>query len=76
MAPNEQIKVLKVVDGAKAMDDGTFAKILVYEFMVGKHGPFREEFFANEQNPDTINFRLNARARLLRETTAFMPEGT
>jgi hypothetical protein len=44
--------------------------------MVGKHGPFREEFFANEQHAEAINHRLNTRARLLRETTAFTPEGS
>ena len=68
------IKVNRIYNSARGVLGGGFAQILVYEFFVGDHGPFREEFMANEQTADAINFRLNAKARLLRETGALKPE--
>jgi len=75
MELDKQITVRKVTHSAKAMPDGNFAKVLVYEFSVGTHGPFREEFFVNEQHTEAINHRLNMHAALLRSTGALPPEG-
>lgn len=75
MMHDNQVKVIRTYHTAKSMDDGTMAKVLVYEYRIGKNGPFTEVFFANEQTPEAINRRLDAHARLLRETGALEPEG-
>lgn len=67
---DKAITVTRTFDSSRGVLGGGFAKILVYEFTVGQHGPFREEFMANEQTPETINHRLNMKARMLRETGA------
>ncbi len=72
---DKSVKVLRIYSSARGVLGGSFAQILVYEFLVGKHGPFREEFLANEQTPETINRRLNEHVRLMRETGALEPEG-
>ncbi len=71
-----KITITRTYHSTRAVTGGGFAKILVYEFNVGDHGPFREEFMANEQNPEAINRRLNEQARLLRETGALEHEGS
>ncbi len=75
MPLDSAVKIKRVFHSTRFTDDGGVSKTLVYEFSVGRHGPFREEFFPNEQAEADIHHRLNMQARLLRETGALTPEG-
>jgi hypothetical protein len=73
MELDKQIEITSVSNSAESKRDGTYAKVLIYEFYVGKLGPFREKFYTNEQHADAINRRLNEHVELLRATGALKP---
>lgn len=64
---DKAIDVSKVYDSAKPQREGGFARVTVYEFFIGKHGPFREEFMVNEQQSEHVQRVLNQRAAAMRE---------
>jgi hypothetical protein len=75
MPLDKAVKVFRVSDQTRFTDGGGTMKVYVYEFRIGTHGPFSEEFGYGEHHPDAVARRINEKVAKLRELGIVEPAG-
>lgn len=67
MALPVEVKNVRVKDTTEFDNFGNPAKVRVYTFYVGDHGPFTEKFYAGEQDTPAVERRISTVVLALRE---------
>lgn len=67
MAFPKEVQNVRVKDTTEFDNFGNPAKVRVYTFYIGNHGPFTEKFYAGEQDTPAVERRINLDVLALRE---------